>query len=121
MNKGLVYGVVSGTSKNPQVVYLEKPEKVTNALYALASPVHPTEIFKIAAPCISDKCKNWRADKSCNLAKHAATSDVSYDLLPACKIRKDCLWWEQEGKSACHRCKSWVTNTKQMTINHKLD
>lgn len=114
MNKGVVYGIVQGTPEKAEVMYFDKVEPVTEELHELAFPVHPTEIFKIAAPCIKSDCKNWRDDKKCNLAVHASNSGTPHERLPACRIRKECLWWEQEGKNACYRCKTWVTNTKQM-------
>ena len=30
--------------------------------------------------------------------------------LPACQLRPDCRWWQQEGKSACFRCPAIMTD-----------
>jgi uncharacterized paraquat-inducible protein A len=32
------------------------------------------------------------------------------EALPPCAIRRDCRWWQQEGKAACMRCPQVVTD-----------
>ena len=34
------------------------------------------------------------------------------DGLPACHLRPDCRWWQQEGKEACLRCPQVVTDVR---------
>jgi hypothetical protein len=31
--------------------------------------------------------------------------------LPPCSIRRNCRWWQQEGKAACQRCPQIITDT----------
>ena len=35
--------------------------------------------------------------------------EVIEELLP-CSIRRDCRWWQQEGKAACLRCPQVITD-----------
>lgn len=32
------------------------------------------------------------------------------EQLPPCSIRRDCRWWQQEGKAACMRCPQIITD-----------
>jgi hypothetical protein len=32
------------------------------------------------------------------------------ESLPPCPIRRECRWWQQEGKAACMRCPQIITD-----------
>jgi hypothetical protein len=109
MAGSVVFGVVRGTVEEPHVAYLAEPQPVTQQILALAEPVKPTEIFRFAAPCVGNACKHFDG-LNCRLAARIVRllpSDV--DILPACRLRPNCRWWQQEGKAACMRCPQIVT------------
>jgi hypothetical protein len=107
--RGVVIGVVAGTAAHPKLIPLDKPEPVTEEIFKLAAPHHPSEIFRIAAPCVEGGCKNF-GNGFCHLAKAVVKSHEAVDDLPLCRIRSQCVWWHQEGKPACLRCPEVVTN-----------
>jgi hypothetical protein len=107
--RGVVIGVVAGTAAHPKLIPLDKPEPVTEEIFKLAAPHHPSEVFRIAAPCAEGGCKNF-GNGFCHLAKAVVKSPEVVDDLPFCRIRARCVWWHQEGKSACLRCPEVVTN-----------
>lgn len=106
---GVVIGVVTGTPDQPEVIPLESPEPVTEEVFKLAAPHHPSEIFRIAAPCVEGGCKNF-GNGLCHLAKAVLRAPEVVEDLPVCRIRSQCVWWHQEGKAACLRCPEVVTN-----------
>ena len=103
--------VVGGTVDSPQLAYLHEPLPVTNKLLAVSGSVAPTEVFRFAAPCANSRCKHFD-DNQCHLAKRIVSMlPTVVDVLPACQLRPNCRWWQQEGKSACLRCPQIVTKT----------
>jgi hypothetical protein len=106
----IVFGIINGTAEEPLVIYLKEAQSVTKELMAKASPVEPTEVFRIAATCATDKCQHFDGN-NCRLAQRivAQLPPVS-EQLPACAIRKYCRWFQQEGKAACLRCPQVVTD-----------
>ncbi|MFN6526294.1 nitrogen fixation protein [Nostoc sp. ChiSLP03a] len=106
----VVFGVVGGTVTEPRVAYLKHPQPVTDELIAKASPVTPTEIFRTAAPCATKGCQHFDG-KDCRLAMRVVENlPKVVDDLPPCSIRRDCRWWQQEGKAACMRCPQVITD-----------
>lgn len=106
----VVFGVVSGTVKDPRVAYLKQPQSITDELIAQASPVTPTEIFRTAAPCAESGCQHFDG-KDCRLAMRIVDKlPAVVEELPPCSIRRDCRWWQQEGKAACMRCPQVITD-----------
>lgn len=106
----VVFGLIGGTVTEPHVTYLKQQLPVTDELLAKASPVTPTEIFRTAAPCASKKCHHFDG-KDCRLATRVAEKlPAVVAELPPCSIRRDCRWWQQEGKAACMRCPQIITD-----------
>lgn len=106
----IVFGIISGTVAEPRVAYLKQPQPITDELIAKASPVTPTEIFRMATPCATKACLHFDG-KDCRLAKQIAEKlPAVTEELPPCPIRRDCRWWQQEGKAACMRCPQVVTD-----------
>ncbi|AFY31645.1 hypothetical protein [Calothrix sp. PCC 7507] len=106
----IVFGIVSGTVQKPHVVYLKQPLPVTDELIAKASPVTPTEVFRTASPCAASGCKHFDG-KNCGLAMRVTQNlPAVVEELPPCSIRRDCRWWQQEGKAACMRCPQVITD-----------
>lgn len=106
---GVVFGIVAGTAEQPEVIPLEKPEPVTEEVFRLAAPHHPSEVFRIAAPCVEGGCKNFD-NGVCRLATAVLRWREAAADLPYCRIRSECVWWHQEGRAACLRCPQLVTN-----------
>ena len=108
-DKAVVFGVVEGTIESPRVAYLDKSQPVTEEIQNLAAPVKPTEMMRIAASCQEKKCLHFNGS-DCRLAQRIVQQLPSVtETLPACQIRSNCRWWQQEGKSACLRCPQVVT------------
>lgn len=117
-----VFGVVAGEPGDPEMIPLERPEPVTEDVFEMVAPFHPSEVFRIAAPCVEGGCKNFGEEGICHLAKAAATSmRRSTDRLQPCAIRPRCLWWHQEGREACLRCPGVLSvNSKSKSLRDKL-
>ena len=108
---GVVIGVVTGTADQRRIGYLSEPQPVTEEILALAAPVAPAQVFRMAAPCMGDGCKHFSGG-DCGLVKRIVASlDPVVSGLPPCRIRPTCRWFRQEGKAACLRCPQVVTNT----------
>lgn len=110
MANSAVFGVVAGTVEDPRVTYLNQRQPVSDELMALSGLVTPTEVFRIAAPCAGKGCQHFDGT-NCGLATRIVgqLSTVA-ESLPPCPIRRDCRWWQQEGKAACMRCPQVVTD-----------
>ena len=111
----VVLGVVTGTAEVPRVGYLTQPQPVTDELLALADPVKPTEVFRFAAPCAGRGCKHFDGSDCRLVARTVQLLPNVVDVLPPCRIRPSCRWWQQEGKEACMRCPQVVTEIYQPT------
>lgn len=110
LDKAIVYGVVTGTIAEPRVAYLKQPEFVTEELLAKISPITPTEVLRIASSCVTSNCQHFNG-KDCRLAQRIVDKlPVVVEGLPPCSIRRDCRWWQQEGKAACMRCPQVITD-----------
>lgn len=106
----VVFGVVNGTLAEPRVAYLKQPQPVTDELIAQVSPATPAEIFRTAASCVESGCQHFDG-KNCRLAQRVADKlPAVVEELPPCSIRRDCRWWQQEGKAACMRCPQVITD-----------
>lgn len=117
-----VIGVMAGTPERPEMAYLHAPQPVTDELLAMAGPVTPAEVFRFSASCACSGCGHYaEAESKCRLAEKVVrwVPKVA-DQLPACSIRPDCRWWQQEGRSACFRCPQVVTNNLKPTDEMRL-
>lgn len=109
-SNSVVFGIVSGSIEQPNIKYLQEAQPTTEELIALASPVTPTEVFRIAAACATNQCQHFDG-QNCRLAQRIVTQlPTVTEQLPACAIRRDCRWFQQEGKTACLRCPQIITD-----------
>ncbi len=109
MAGSFVFAVIGGTACEPRAAYLAQPQPTTPELLALAVPVHPTEIFRFAAACAGSACQHYDGSR-CRLAERTVQRlEPVTESLPACRLRPQCRWWQQEGKAACLRCPQIVT------------
>jgi hypothetical protein len=124
LNDSLIVGVIEGGGDQRSVTYLEHPVKVGHGtLLAFASGnISPTSVFRFAAPCVKDRCKNW-SGHNCRVVEHLVQLLPAVSpSLPACKLRTVCRWFAEEGGSACTRCSQVVTYDKELTrkLNEKV-
>jgi len=105
-----VFGVVSGTVEEPRVAYLNQRQPVTDELMALSGSVTPTEVFRIAAPCATKSCQHFDGTDCRLVMRIVEQLPAVVEELPPCYIRRDCRWYQQEGKVACMRCPQVVTD-----------
>jgi hypothetical protein len=109
MPEGRIFGVMGGTAAEPRLAYLDEPAPATGEILALAGEVQPTEVFRMAAPCVERKCTHFDGTNCGLVTRIVQILPAVVDNLPPCTIRKDCRWFQQEGKSACLRCPQVVT------------
>lgn len=111
MEGARVLGVIGGSEEATQVAYLNGHVPVTDELLATAAPLKPTEVFRFAARCEEKKCRHFDGSH-CQLATRIVQIlPAVTDGLPACLIRAECRWFQQEGKAACMRCPQVVTES----------
>src|SRR5262249_30594872 len=111
MEDGRVVGVVEQDGTTPALAYLKHHRPATPEVLALAAPLKPTEVFRLAATCAEHKCPHYDG-ADCRLATRVAKMMPEVmDVLPPCLIRKECRWHSQEGPAACKRCPGlrWVS------------
>lgn len=108
----VVLGVVSGSVEEPRIAYLTEPQPVTDELLALTQPVAPTEILRFAAPCAGHACRHFDGANCRLVMRTVQILPKVVDVLPACRLRSKCRWWQQEGKAACMRCPQVVTDSR---------
>ncbi|MEH2007844.1 hypothetical protein [Nostoc sp.] len=64
----------------------------------------------MATACAAKVCLHFDG-QDCRLAKQIAEKlPAVIQELPPCSIRRDCRWWQQEGKAACMRCPQVITD-----------
>jgi len=104
-----VLGLVQWEGASPRLEYLNEHVPATPEVLALAAPLKPTEVFRLAATCAEDRCPHFDGT-DCRLATRIVQILPSVvDSLPPCIIRKNCRWYTQEGGAACQRCPEVTT------------
>jgi hypothetical protein len=120
MADAVILGVRGGSSGEPLISYLENPPPVSGDLLALSVPVPPTEVYRFAARCEEKACRHFDGS-SCNLAARIVQIlPAVVDVLPPCKIRHECRWFEQEGRPACLRCPQVITQVENPSEQFRL-
>lgn len=116
MDQAVIFGVVGGTASAPSVSYLDSLLAATPDLLALAEPVHPTEVFRIGAPCARKGCQHYDGAR-CALIQRIV-DEIPPGVAPVpppCRLRPRCRWWHEEGIEACIRCPLIVTEQPNPT------
>jgi len=120
MADAVILGVREATSDGPLISYLENPAPVSRELLALSEPIAPTEVYRIAARCEEKACRHFDG-RSCNLAARIVQIlPAVVDVLPLCKIRHECRWFQQEGRPACLRCPQVITRMEDADEQFRL-
>jgi hypothetical protein len=102
----VVFAVVGKSADRPLLRYLDKPIPVATVRAAGVNPSDISHGMRISSNCAGCKCKHFESTSStCSLAARVKTHvPVVVAAAPPCSIRKDCVWWHQEGVAACLRC-----------------
>lgn len=109
MDRCRVLGVVRQEGSTPILEYLNKLLPATPEILAMAAPLKPTEVFRLAATCAEHKCPHFDG-ADCQLATRVVQIlPAIVDALPPCIIRTECRWYSQEGGAACKRCPAITT------------
>lgn len=104
-----VLGVVQRDGRTPMLEYLGEQLPATEEVLAMAAPLKPTEVFRLAATCAEHKCPHFDGT-DCRLASRVVQIlPAAVSTLPPCIIRKGCRWYSQEGAAACYRCPEITT------------
>ena len=109
MDNCRVLGVVQQEGPTPMLAYLNQHVPATPEVLAMAAPLKPTAVFRLAATCAEHKCPHFDGT-DCRLATRVVQRmPVVVEGLPPCLIRKECRWYSQEGGAACKRCPEITT------------
>lgn len=109
MDRCRVLGVVRQEGSTPILEYLNQLLPATPEILAMAAPLKPTEVFRLAATCAEHKCPHFDG-ADCQLATRVVQIlPAIVDALPPCIIRTECRWYSQEGGAACKRCPAITT------------
>jgi hypothetical protein len=104
-----IIGLVQPEGATTRLAYLNEHVAATPELLAMAAPVKPTEVFRLAATCAEHKCPHFDGT-DCQLATRIVRLlPAVVDALPPCLIRHECRWYSQEGPAACKRCPEVTT------------
>ena len=111
MEECRVLGVVQHDGPKPMLLYLSQPLPATPDVLAMAAPLRPTEVMRLAATCATGRCPHFDG-ADCQLATRIVNMrPPAVEALPPCPIRADCRWFSQEGRAACLRCPEVTTVT----------
>jgi hypothetical protein len=111
-----VFGVMIDTPEaGMRVGYLTEAQPITPDIVAAAQPARPSEVLRIASPCMGSGCVHFDGS-DCKLASRLISMlDPVVSGLPHCVIRPSCRWFRQEGRAACLRCPQVVTELRDGT------
>jgi hypothetical protein len=111
MAEARVFGVQTGNPEDGfRVGYLTDAHPVTPDILAASGNVLPTQVLRVAAPCMGSGCKHFDGSQCQLAARVASMLDPVVSRLPPCAIRPTCRWFRQEGRAACLRCPQIVTD-----------
>ena len=109
MEQCRVLGVVQRNGPTPVLQYLNEHLPATDEVLAMAAPLKPTEVFRLAATCAEHRCPHFDG-ADCQLATRIVQIlPAVVTTLPPCIIRQECRWYSQEGGAACRRCPEVTT------------
>ena len=104
-----IIGLVQPEGATVRLASLNEHVPATPELLAMAAPVKPTEVFRLAATCAEHQCPHFDGT-DCQLATRVVKLlPAVVDTMPPCLIRKECRWYAQEGPAACKRCPEVTT------------
>ena len=94
-----------------RVQYLGRPTPIDVQFVSVADAgTLPESRFRFAEACARERCGHW-AGQVCSLVERiteAVPPNVGGTVLPACGIRRSCVWYKQVGARACVACPAVV-------------
>jgi hypothetical protein len=99
-----VLGIVQQFDDGREVTYLEEALPAAPDVLAMAAPLQPTEIFRLAAQCQTHRCPHFDGANCGLVTRIVQILPAMTEELPKCQIRAECRWFHQEGVAACRRC-----------------
>jgi hypothetical protein len=99
-----VLGIMQQFDGRREVTYLDEALPAAPDVLAMAAPLHPTEIFRLAAQCQTDHCPHFDGANCGLVTRIVQILPAMTEELPKCQIRAQCRWFHQEGIAACRRC-----------------
>ena len=116
MDECRILGVVQREGPFPVLEYLNQHLPATPEVLAMAAPLKPTEVFRLAATCAENGCPHFDGE-DCRLARRVVQIlPAAVETLPPCIIRKSCRWYSQEGGAACKRCPGITTVSYDLSL-----
>jgi hypothetical protein len=110
-----IFGMARKTPEGDRIGYFTEAIPATPENMALNAPALPTEVFRLAAPCVEHRCPHFDGAQ-CQLgARIANMLDPVVNSLPHCVIRPRCRWFREHGRGACVRCPQVVTDIREIT------
>lgn len=104
-----VFAIV-GAGADGRAGYLDRVKPVDEAVLALAAPLDPANVYRVATPCAGGGCMHFEGGRCQVAARMLEHLDAADDAaLPACAIRPACRWWREAGPAACRRCPEIAT------------
>lgn len=103
----LLIGIVAGDGR---VRYLGRTQAIDEEFVETAHTGRAPEMrFRFAEPCGQGSCAQWTGH-GCGLVDLVIGADPggAGDDLPCCGIRRDCRWYYERGRLACHACPAIV-------------
>jgi len=100
---------IAGAGAGGRAGYLDRVKPVDEAVLALAAPLDPANIYRVAVPCAADGCMHFEGGRCQVAARMVEHLDAAAGPLPACAIRPACRWWREAGPAACRRCPEIAT------------
>ena len=105
-----IFGVVGGEVEAPKVSYFKQTQLPIESIAKLNDRVTPEEVFRIAAPCAEKGCQHFDGEDCRLVTRVVEKLPTVAENLPPCAIRRECRWWQQEGRDACMRCPQVITD-----------
>jgi hypothetical protein len=104
--EAMAFGVGGARHERPLVRYLNKPVPIVAVLETGLSPDEVNRSLRVVSDCASHGCRHFDGHSArCTLAQAVQrTVEPAVDVPSPCAIRKDCVWWNQEGTAICRRC-----------------
>ena len=103
-----IFAIV-GAGPAGEAGYLDRTVPVDEAALALAAPLSPASVYRVAEPCAAGGCSHFEGG-ACQIAVRLTRRlDPAVAALPRCAIRPACRWWRQEKAAACLRCPDVAT------------
>ena len=110
-----IFGMKRATPDGDRIGYFTEAIPATPEVLALPAPALPTEVFRLAAPCVEHRCSHFDGAQ-CQLGQRIAHMlDPVVHRLPQCAIRPTCRWFREHGKPVCLRCPQVVTDIREVT------